>query len=180
MLRKLTPRMRRLLNRAYEAVTDSIDRRLLRIARVNPADLVGPQALDEIVELNVGLIKTISRRHHEKISSLQRRRSLNALTRNAAAQLIQQELKVSTNRAKFWARDQGERFYAGVVRTRAKAVGLTRFRWVSSGDERVRDEHAELDGKVFTFDDPPVTNEQGDRNMPGEDYNCRCIAEVIA
>lgn len=39
--------------------------------------------------------------------------------------------------------------------------------------------HQELDGTEQSWDDPPVTNEDGDRNHPGEDYQCRCVAYPI-
>ena len=29
---------------------------------------------------------------------------------------------------------------------------------------------------MFDWDDPPVTNDDGDTNAPGEDYRCRCVA----
>jgi hypothetical protein len=43
----------------------------------------------------------------------------------------------------------------------------------------VRERHAELDGERFRWDDPPVTNEDGDENHPGEDYQCRCTAYPV-
>ncbi|MBT4932618.1 MAG: minor capsid protein [Rhodospirillaceae bacterium] len=45
--------------------------------------------------------------------------------------------------------------------------------WRTVGDSKVRSSHAELDGKVFSWDDPP---EEG---HPGEEYNCRCWAEDV-
>ena len=45
--------------------------------------------------------------------------------------------------------------------------------WRTQGDSKVRDAHAERDGKVFSWDDPP------EGGHPGEDYNCRCTAEEI-
>ncbi len=45
--------------------------------------------------------------------------------------------------------------------------------WRTVGDGRVRSSHAERNGKVFSWEDPP---EDG---HPGEAYNCRCWAEDI-
>ena len=39
--------------------------------------------------------------------------------------------------------------------------------------------HKDLDGKIFEFANPPITNEKGDRNNPGEDWQCRCEAIPI-
>lgn len=45
--------------------------------------------------------------------------------------------------------------------------------WRTRGDGKVRSEHAERDGKVFDWNDPP------EGGHPGEAPNCRCTAEVI-
>lgn len=43
--------------------------------------------------------------------------------------------------------------------------------WRTVGDDKVRDSHAEREGCIFSWDDAP------EGGHPGEDYNCRCIAE---
>jgi GNAT superfamily N-acetyltransferase len=43
----------------------------------------------------------------------------------------------------------------------------------------VRDMHDELEGTEHAWDDPPVTDKYGNRNHPGEDYQCRCVAVPI-
>jgi len=43
--------------------------------------------------------------------------------------------------------------------------------WRSVGDSRTRSEHAERDGKVFQWDNPP------EGGHPGDDYGCRCFAD---
>jgi hypothetical protein len=47
----------------------------------------------------------------------------------------------------------------------------THYIWRTRGDPQVRRSHMENNGKVFPWDNPPETGH------PGEDYNCRCIAE---
>ena len=49
-------------------------------------------------------------------------------------------------------------------------MGIKQYIWSTSGDERVRDSHAENDGKIFSYDDPPPTGH------PGDEINCRCVA----
>jgi uncharacterized protein with gpF-like domain len=39
--------------------------------------------------------------------------------------------------------------------------------------------HRALEGTVHSYNDPPVTNKQGDRNHPGGDYQCACQAEPV-
>ncbi|MFO1242527.1 MAG: phage minor head protein [Rickettsiales bacterium] len=43
--------------------------------------------------------------------------------------------------------------------------------WRTRGDDKVRISHAENNGKIFAWDNPPPTGN------PGEDYGCRCWAE---
>lgn len=45
--------------------------------------------------------------------------------------------------------------------------------WCTVGDEKVREEHAARNGKIYSFGDPP------NGENPGEDYNCRCWAEPV-
>jgi hypothetical protein len=45
--------------------------------------------------------------------------------------------------------------------------------WRTQGDDKVRASHATNDGQVFEWTNPPTTGN------PGEDYNCRCLAEPI-
>ncbi|MBE6452842.1 MAG: hypothetical protein E7012_05075 [Alphaproteobacteria bacterium] len=46
--------------------------------------------------------------------------------------------------------------------------------WCTEGDDLVRDEHAQREGKVFAWDEPPSGGH------PGEDYNCRCTADEFS
>lgn len=77
---------------------------------------------------------------------------------------------VSESRAAFIARDQIGSLNSKITRHRHKAAGITHYIWTTAGDERVRDEHEEIDGEKFSWDDPP------EFGHPGEDYNCRCVA----
>lgn len=43
--------------------------------------------------------------------------------------------------------------------------------WRTRGDDKVRSAHAENNGKIFAWNDPPPTGN------PGEDYGCRCWGE---
>jgi SPP1 gp7 family putative phage head morphogenesis protein len=77
------------------------------------------------------------------------------------------------SRAELIARDQTLKLNGAINRSRQQAAGVTSYVWSTSGDERVRDTHAELDGKTFDWGAPP---EPGN---PGEDFQCRCVALPI-
>ena len=92
---------------------------------------------------------------------------------------LQVRAGVAGSRAALIARDQTLKLNAAVSQQRQRAVGGKSYRWSSSLDERVRPFHAALEGKVISWDDPPVTDDDGNRNHAGEDYQCRCVAVPI-
>lgn len=55
----------------------------------------------------------------------------------------------------------------------ARAENEGKYIWRTRGDCKVRSEHAERDGKVFEWNNPP------DGGHPGEAPNCRCWAEAV-
>jgi SPP1 gp7 family putative phage head morphogenesis protein len=105
-----------------------------------------------------------------------------------AAQL-RDRFEVSDSRAELIARDQVLKLNGQINQARQTAAGVTRYRWSTSKDERVRvvnpktgrgSDHAHLEGTPQSWDAPPITNEStGETNHPGEDYQCRCIAIPI-
>lgn len=52
-------------------------------------------------------------------------------------------------------------------------AGRTFYRWRSKQDDRVRPEHAARHGRIFSWVYPP------DGGHPGEDFGCRCWAEMV-
>lgn len=77
------------------------------------------------------------------------------------------------NRARLIARDQISKLNGQVTQERQKNLGVSKYIWRTSLDERVRDSHRELEGTTQSWDDPPSVGH------PGEDYNCRCTAEPV-
>jgi SPP1 gp7 family putative phage head morphogenesis protein len=93
------------------------------------------------------------------------------------AKTIHERLDVTKSKATLLARDQTLKLGGQLTRLRQTQAGIDKFEWSTSGDERVRPEHEELDGEIFAWDDPP---DAGDGPaVPGEDYQCRCIALPI-
>ncbi len=54
-----------------------------------------------------------------------------------------------------------------------KAMGIRFYVWTTHHDTRVRDSHAERDGKIFRWDSPPESGH------PAEDFGCRCYAHPL-
>ena len=77
------------------------------------------------------------------------------------------------NRARLIARDQISKLNGQLTQERQTNLGVTKYIWRTSQDERVRDSHRELEGTTQSWDDPPSVGH------PGEDINCRCTAEPV-
>ena len=136
--------------------------------------------LAEALFYNVRLIRTIAPTLLDQVQETVGEGYRAGLRVEDLSKQIAERFGVAESRANLIARDQTGKLNAKLTETRNREVGATRYVWQISGspegDGRVRDMHAELDGQTFRYDDPPVTNLQGDRNNPGEDYQCRCSA----
>lgn len=88
-------------------------------------------------------------------------------------------------RARLIASDQVTKFYGDVAQVRQEQIGVTRYRWRTSEDEKVRDAHRERNGLIFTWDDiVPQLEAYGLEvptiaGHPGREIRCRCYAEPI-
>lgn len=95
---------------------------------------------------------------------------------------IKDSYGVSERKARFLARQETALMMASFKKARYQEAGIKQYRWqcvVGSPAHPVRPMHAALNGKVYSFDHPPITDDKDNRNNPGEDYNCRCIARPI-
>lgn len=91
-------------------------------------------------------------------------------------QLIE-SLGISKGKASLLARDQTLKLFGELAETRQKAVGVEKYIWSTSNDERVRPRHADLEGTEQRWSDPPIVDPRsGRRAHPGGDYQCRCQA----
>lgn len=138
------------------------------------------KALSEKYSHNMNL--DIKKWTEESIVRLRDRVLVNTFKGNRAEGLvktIEHDFGVSLNKAKFLARQETSLLMSQYREERYKSAGLPKYRWLTSGDERVRGYHKRLNGKIFTWDNPPVVDATGRRAHPGQDFGCRCIAAPI-
>lgn len=132
-----------------------------------------PARLEAFASVNAQLIKTIPSQYFDQVAQ----RTLQALRTGERAEDIEQDLVdrfgVSQSRARLIARDQVGKLYGELAGARQQNLGVEAFVWRTSQDERVRPEHAELDGQRFRWEAPPA------EGIPGEPVNCRCTAEPV-
>ena len=135
---------------------------------------------------NVGLIKSISSQHWDKV--------LDAVNQNLAGTLegsLQGRLYrmggITKRRAKMIARDQTSKAISQLNQARQSDAGITSYTWRTSEDERVvgnpdglypkgnrkHNDHFIRNGKTFEWSKPPQDGH------PGDAIQCRCVAIPI-
>lgn len=133
------------------------------------------RSLAENVELITSLPIDAAKRVHERV--------LKAQETGERADVLARDLKntgqVTKSRAMLIARTETARAASGLTEARARHVGATHYVWRSAEDMDVRKRHKKLNGRVFSWDDPPVAGENGERAHAGAIYNCRCYPEPI-
>jgi uncharacterized protein with gpF-like domain len=65
-----------------------------------------------------------------------------------------------------------------ITQARASQVDSTHYIWRTAEDESVRESHAEMEGQVVAWNDPPTLSD-GTTTHAGQIYNCRCYPEPI-
>lgn len=122
------------------------------------------------VKSNVRLITKLKEESFGRVAEAVNRGVSRGNTLKSITEEVQKAANVTKGRAKLIARDQVSSLNAEITKIRQKDAGLNKYVWSTSLDERVRDEHANNEGRVFSWDDPPP------EGHPGEDINCRCVA----
>lgn len=87
-----------------------------------------------------------------------------------AAELLRTE-QVTSSRATLIARTEIAKANAAITQARAQYVGATHYIWRTAEDGDVRESHAQMEGTVHRFDQPP-TLDDGMTGNPGEIWNC--------
>lgn len=127
----------------------------------------------KIVE-NVNYIKTIHEDYFSRIENAVRDGVKQGRTIRHIREQLEEEVGISKNKAQFIAVDQAGTILGQMTAERHRQIGVDKFKWLTSHDERVRDSHKALGNEIFSYDNPPIVN--GRVVLPGEDYRCRCVA----
>jgi SPP1 gp7 family putative phage head morphogenesis protein len=103
---------------------------------------------------------------------------------------IRERFEVTRRKAKLIARDQVAKLNGQLTQLRQTNLGVTKYVWRTSKDERVRKSHRVMEGKTAVWDDASVyLDDEGKRHPrsgiggvelhPGSDFQCRCFAEPV-
>lgn len=141
----------------------------------------GERALEPFVQdfiaENVKLVKSVGFDQLDKLRTIISEHTGAGGTVQPLRNKLMDAFGLTRQRANLIARDQILKAAGKTNELRQKQVGITGYTWSTSHDERVRPDHAALDGETFSWSDPPVVDEKsGRRAHPGLDYCCRCVA----
>lgn len=137
---------------------------------------------------NASLITNITEKTMTDIDGITQRAMRSGSNPRDIAREIQRTMKTTEARAKLIARDQISKLNGDLTKQRNEALGIERYIWSTSGDERVRDSHRVMNGKLCRWDDESVYSDDGGKTWqsrssiggyvghPSDDYQCRCVS----
>ena len=169
----------RLSDLAVERNAEAVDERLKAAIKASLSIDISPvlnqsgpilDAMKAATKANIELITSIPDQFFEKLGDAVGKNMEAGMRFEDLAKEIERIGDVTESRAKLIARDQTSKMNGAFNEARQTSLGIDRYVWQTSGDERVREEHQANDGQVFNWNDPPATGH------PGEDINCRCVA----
>jgi SPP1 gp7 family putative phage head morphogenesis protein len=166
----------------HEAITDTIrlgSADTAQIIQFPPTRFGSLQKTQAVVRQqianNVVLIRSVPQQYFDRIAQDVYDNITQAQRWETLADKLQDTLdydaEITRSRANLIARDQTSKMNGAFVQDRQKSAGITHYMWQTAGDERVRPTHADNDGRVFAWDEPPEVT-----GHPGHDVNCRCVA----
>ena len=125
------------------------------------------------VKQNVSLVTSIGTQYYGQLETIIQQGVLNGSSVKQVSDQIQKQFGVTKNRATLIAQDQILGGAARLTQIRAESIGVKQYEWATVGDSRVRPEHVDLNGKLFSWDKPPSVGH------PGTPIRCRCRTALV-
>lgn len=126
---------------------------------------------------SANLIKRITTEQAIKVSdSIQKSYAIGD-TQEQIQNKIKKIINVGEGRASNIARDQIQKLTVSINDNRAKSIGSEKYIYRTIGDSRVRDTHAESDGKEYYYDGRDEASKEANEKF--NEPNCRCSKEPI-
>lgn len=137
---------------------------------------------------NYQLIRSNASNFINKINVIVEQAVTNGTTVKDLQEAIQKATEsLSDSKCRLLARDQIGKLQGQISQAQMTEVGLEMYIWSTSGDERVRDSHQEMEGLLCRWDDASVYSADGGKTWiprpsgaiemhPGQDIQCRCVS----
>ncbi len=144
---------------------------MVKLLGIDPRTIGISHIIDHFRDENIRLVEEASRDYADSVRKIFDDPSAHLLRVEELKKQLLERGDVSQSRAELIARDQTLKLNGQINKARQTRAGVTEYVWSTSGDERVRPEHAELDGRTFSWDD-----DVGGEAPPGTAFQCRCVA----
>lgn len=140
---------------------------------------------------NAQLIKGVTDKTMSDIEGITQRGLRSGAGPREITKDIQKALGKSKNNAKLIARDQVSKLNGQLTKQRNESLGIERYIWSTSQDERVRSSHSVMNGKLCRWDDASLYSDDGGKTWlqrssiggyighPGSDFQCRCVSSPV-
>lgn len=171
------------LNNSVKKAVNEVDTRLEIKSNFVPNYLKksSKEKIKALLNENLKLIKSIPETYYNQLTG--------DIYRSLTSKLDLEEIKnhlvkrggMAENRAANIAEDQTRKASNVINAERMQSIGVKKFEWIhSGGGQKPRKLHMEMDGKIYSFDDLPVIDENtGERGLPGQLPYCRCTMRPV-
>jgi SPP1 gp7 family putative phage head morphogenesis protein len=138
------------------------------------------ERMRELLAAQVGLIRSIPTDAANRVHELTLKGLENSERASTYVAEIMRSGEVAKSHAQNIAVTEVARTASVLTQVRAESAGSSHYRWRTSLDSAVREDHRILEGKVFAWNAPPIADRRtGARAAPGRIYRCRCWPEAI-
>lgn len=179
---KLADLARKAGRRVSASQREQLDKQVKVVVGIDPfrAEVGIADRLEDFASENVSLITSIPEQLFGEVEQLVLRGAREGAGAERLAERIEKRFGVAESRAMLIARDQTAKLFGEVNELRQREMGIKRYRWETSQDERVRASHARLHGTIQKWSSPPIVSRKPLRRAhPGFDFQCRCTSEPI-
>lgn len=144
--------------------------------------------MEEWAAENVRLITSIPDQYFNQLQGIVSRGLTQGTLASDMGEEIQALYGVTNRRAQLIARDQVATLNGLITEKRQRAIGVTFYQWSTSRDARVRESHADREGRFFAYSGTGAYGMQFDGKQvqeppkdgpPGVPINCRCVAYPV-
>lgn len=125
---------------------------------------------------NAALIKGLADETVKRVQQVVTTAVINGQTATILRKTLTEQFQIEDRRAQLIARDQISKLTSDLNKIRHEQAGITTYTWRTSADERVRERHRALEGKVYKYGE--ATGAEGGL-PPGQPIRCRCVAAAI-
>lgn len=170
--RRAAKRMLDDVARRDEAAWNAHAREMSRHLREELASAPIEKVLQALENEQVVLITSLPTKAAQRVHELTVKSLYDSSRAGEIAKEIMRSGEVTISRATLIARTEVGRAASALTEARASHIGSTHYYWRSAGDRLVRPLHKKLDGRIFRWDEPPISGEGGQRSHPGAIFNC--------